>query len=536
MLGYDSSQPWGVGLGLFKEVKRVFKDTAIYGLGSLLPKAAGFILVPIMTRYLTKADYGITSLVMMIASMLGVVMMLGQNGAITLHMRTLHTEGRHDEAGIMLFSSVAFTLVFAAVVFGVLMAAGPTLTPWLMHSDTFTFDPFMATAFALAFIGVPLDLLQAVNRAKGQAKFHTVFQLSYFALNTTVTIIFVVLLRQGAFGFLKGNLAAEIVLAPIALYVLARNMKFKFSKKWAWASLLFGLPLIPHFFAGWILTFADRFMLERLRSLEEVGLYALAYNLSMILNLMTTAINQAWAPVYYDLASRPDERGKLPRLTTVYATAVTAAAAAYMLFSREVLLLLAAPKFHAAAPLVPIVVAGYYGFAMYAVLSTGIFYAKKTKIVPLISVAAAALNIGLNWLLIPYYGMWAAAWDTLIAYAFMAVLARIITGRLFPGSFEDGRLLRLVAIFGTAFLANFGVNALPFSVWVTLALKILLFASVMASFVVLRVITTAELRSVIRRVTRRVRGKRPATPAEEAALQAIATEAEGTEAEDYGPE
>ena len=139
---------------------------------------------------------------------------------------------------------------------------------------------------------------------------------------------------------------------------------------------------------------------------------------------------------------------------------------AYMLFAREALLLLATPRYWQAAGIVPIVVAGYVGFALYSVLSTGIFYAQKTRWIPVISAMAAAVNIGLNVWLVPKYGMWAAAWNTFIAYALMAVVARYLTGQLFPKSFEDGRLFRLVAVFFAVFaadllIASYNVQIVP---------------------------------------------------------------------------
>lgn len=512
---------------MFKEVKRVFKDSVIYGLGGLLPKIAGIVLVPIYTRFLLPADYGLMSLVSMITTMVGVVMMLGQSGSLTLFFRTSQTEGSEDEVRSLLFSVVTFTLLFSGLLFALLLVVGPALMPYLVKSNELAFNPYVIVGLATALFGIPLGLLQAVNRARGQAITHTIFQLTNFTLNTGFTIYFVVALRQGGLGSLKGTLVAAALLCPVALWLLAREMKPKFSMPWLRKSVDFGLPLVPHYFAGWILTFADRYMLERIRSLSEVGLYSLAYNVSMVLNLVATSINQAWGPVYYDLAATEEGRKKLPRLTTIYAAAVTAAAMVYMLLARELLLLLASAKYHAAAGVVPIVAAGYYFFAMYSVLSTGIFWAKKTKWVPLISAVAAVFNIGLNLWLMPRFGMWAAAWNTLAAYALMALVARVVSGRLLPGSFEDGRLLRLVAVFLAAFAANFAVAALPVSAVVAVLLKVVVLALGLMSFAWLDIVTFAELRSTVQRILKRK--PRKLAQDEEADVEAHAGEVESAD-------
>ncbi len=492
---------------MLREIKRVFKDTTIYGLGSLLPKAAGIILVPIYTRFLLPSDYGIMSLASLITSMVAAALILGQNGSLTLYMRSSQKEHAAEDIRQLLFSVTVFILAFGVVATGVLFAFGPQLTARLFRSDQLTFYPYVAIALVTALLGIPFALQQAVNRARGQARVHTFFQLSSFIINTTFTIVFVVALRQGAFGSLKGTFAAAAILAPVALFLLARQMSPHFSWPWLKRSLLFGLPLVPHYFAGWILTFADRTILARYGTLRDVGLYSLAYNIAMVMNLVSLSINQAWGPIYYDLASTDDGRAKLPRLTTVYAVVVVFAGLAYMLFAREVLLLLATPRFWAAAGIVPIVVAGYVGFALYSVLSTGIFYAQKTRYIPLISAIAAAVNIGLNIWLIPKYGMWAAAWNTFIAYALMAAIARYLSGQLFPKSFEDGRLLRLVAVFFVAFAIDLGVAKLALGIVPSIAIKLVVFAMAAGAVIALRVITPDEVRALVKRLTSRRRGQ-----------------------------
>jgi O-antigen/teichoic acid export membrane protein len=514
---------------VFNEIKRVFKDSAIYGLGGLLPKIAGIVLVPIYTRYLLPADYGLMSLATMVTTMVGVVMMLGQSGSLTLLFRSSQAEDSEDEVRSLLFTVVTFTLVFAGLVFALLLLIGPALMPHLVKSGAIAFNPYIVVALSTAALGVPLGLLQAVNRARGQAVTHTLFQLTNFSLNTGFTIYFVVALRQGALGSLKGTLIAAALLLPVALWLLGREMRPRFSPKWLRKSLAFGLPLVPHYFAGWILALADRYMLERFRSLTEVGLYSLAYNVAMVLNLVASSINQAWAPVYYDLASTEDGRKKLPRLTTVYAAATTAAAMAFMLASRETLLLLAAPKYHPAAGIVPVVAAGYYFFALYIVLSTGIFYARKTRWVPAISAVAAALNIGLNLWLMPRFGMWAAAWNTLAAFALMAIIARIVAGRLQPGSFEDVRLVKLAALFCTVFAGNFAIEALQYHVAVGIAIKMVLLAVAIASFVWLDIVSIREVRAFVDRV--RLGRSGTLTVDEAASMEAHTGEVESADAD-----
>lgn len=519
-------QHWCCAAGrdrVLRELKRVFKDTVIYGLGSLLPKAAGLVLMPIYTRFLSTADYGIYSLSMMIASMTGVVMALGQPGSLTLHMR--HKVARSD-LGVLLFTVTSFVLLFGAALLGVGIIVGPRVVPWLSRTGELTFRPYVLLALLIAYAGLPLALVQAVNRARGEARQHTLFQLAQFSVNTAFTLFFVVVLRQGPAGSLRGSLIAALAVAPVALALLIREMRARFSMSWLAASLRFGLPLVPHYFAGWLLTFADRALLARLASMSEVGLYSVAYNLSMALNLFTTAINQAWSPIYYDLSDSEEGRRQLPRLTTVSAAAIAALAMAFTLLAPEVLPVLAAPAYAGARVVIPLVAAGYFFFALYMLTSTPIFYAKRTHFVPLVSGGAAALNIALNLIWIPRWGMIGAAAATLLSYAGMASVSWVVSRRLRPGAFEDLRLFRVVIAYGASLGAAYAIMGLGLPPLARIPLALVALGACTGLLFVLRVITGVEVAQLVERLRRR-RPRAERAPEEDAALEARGQEAVG---------
>ncbi len=246
-------------------------------------------------------------------------------------------------------------------------------------------------------------------------------------------------------------------------------------------------------------------------------MYSYAYNLSMALNLVTTSINRAWGPIYYDLAGTEEGRRQLPRLTTVYASAVAIAAIGFTMYMPDLLVLLASRKeYWAGAGIMPIIVAGYFFFAMYMVVSTPVFYAAKTRWLPPLSAAALVINVGINLWAIPAFGMYGAAWATFAAYVVMAAGARYLAGRV-DGQFEDGRLVAVIAIYALGFAATYAVASLDVSIFVGMALKAVLFALLLLLFVAFRVVTVAELRSLLesppqgegrgdRRAGRRTRG------------------------------
>ena len=513
-----------------KEITRVFKDSSVYGLGSLLPKAAAFVLTPIYTTYLTKAQYGVMATAMMISSMLGILMTLGQNGSLVLFYRgTTEHAGERRET---LFTVFWFVMIFGALILGLGFIIGPSTAHALTGSKSLPFNPYLAVALLIAFISLPQALQQSINRALGQAKLFTAFQLVTFALNTGFTLYFVVELHQGAYGSMKGTLIAAMIVFPASMFVIVRRWTPRMSKSGLKRSLHFGLPLVPHYFAAWALTFLDRSLLMRLSNAGQVGLYSLAYTFSMVLNLFCSAINTAWTPIYYDLADTDSGRRMLPRLTTVYAATITVLAIGFTLLAPDMLIMLANPRFHAAAPVVPVVAGGYFFFALYMVVSTPIFHARKTGWAPAISVSAAVLNVGINLVLIPRYGMMGAAWATLVAYGFMAAVAYYLANRLRPGVFEHGKLAALIGIYAVSLAVGIGFIEIGFGFWLDVLIKLAMLPVFFWLLLLFRLTNITEMRNFVQR-----RHRRPPTPIdsdEDAAEQARMAEETGSMSDTTG--
>ncbi len=120
--------------------------------------------------------------------------------------------------------------------------------------------------------------------------------------------------------------------------------------------------------------------------------------------------------------------------------------------SRDALLLVGKPDFYDAAKIVPIIVLSYIVFGMHYHMEIGIMISKKTKYLAYINMGNAALNIGLNFLLIPKYGAFGAAYATLVCFINKVGWTRWISNRLYPLQFEYGRILKIVVSAGFVFL------------------------------------------------------------------------------------
>ena len=478
------------------------QQSATYGLASALPRVASLILVPVLTRVMTPSQYGIVGVCSIIAAFAATFMAFGMNGTLA---RFYQMPGEPVERRNMVVTVVTLVLVLGAGVTLLTLGIGPLVFPVLGDSSSFAFYPYAALAVVSAYINLPGSLAQALCYARQRATVYAMLQFGSVALMTTFVLILTVGFKGGALGQITGQLIAAVCMLPVGLLVLWPHLGKHFSREWMGRALRFGWPLLPHALFGWALTLSDRLILNRYTSLAQVGVYSLAYSLSMAVTMVTAALNQAWTPMYYKLANTGDWAG-ISRGNTVVSVTCAAACTTLALFSTEVVTLLAGEAYWGATAFMPILVGAYYLQSVYFVMSTPIFYALRTRLVPVLSGLAAGSNIALNLIFIPRYGAMVAAWTTLLAYTIMAGAAWVIGARMHPQAFAQWRLLRLLVITALSIAVSVRVESLPAWDLKTLGLKFLLLAAAGGLVLATRVVTVTEVRTVLAAGRRRLRG------------------------------
>ena len=255
-----------------------------------------------------------------------------------------------------------------------------------------------------------------------------------FALSVIFGLTFVAGYKMGAYGQILGGFISQVTMMIVAIVLLFRGwFTLRLAWRHVWNALVFGLPLVPHLLSAWALTFVDRIMLEHYVPLRDVGFYNLGYNFGMGMLVLVTSINQAYQPYYYGLmSSTPEPESKILKIVSFYVAALGLVTLAGSLFAGELIALLTPQKYQNAAVFVPPILLSYLLVGLYFFVGSPLFYFKKTKLLPIITGAAAVLNILLNYFLIPRYGAIAAAWATLVSYGAMLVIYYVVAQNISP--------------------------------------------------------------------------------------------------------
>ena len=245
------------------------------------------------------------------------------------------------------------------------------------------------------------------------------------------------------FAALVGNLAA----AAYGVLVVRSGLTGRFSRPELKRMLAYGLPLVPAILAAWALALVDRIILSRLGSLAQVGQYAIANRLASLLMLALTAFLFALTPFLFSTYAEDPAQEKAARARTLtYLTFILSLVGLVLtLFAKEIVDVVA-PRFSEAYNAVGPLMLGAVGYGLVSVLTVGFSIARKTGRLALLAVMAAALNIGLNFALIPPFGVVGAAFATAVGYGFLAASYYWVAQRVYPTPYEPKKVLTTLAI------------------------------------------------------------------------------------------
>ena len=412
---------------LTSSIRQLFGRTVVYSLGGLLMRGIGFLLLPLYTRYLTRSDYGILAVTGIVNQILTVVYPLGlQNAVMRFYFSASNEDERLRNSGTMWLAMLSFSLILTLL----LDTFGKNLFPVFFKSVPF--NPFIRMAIWTAFFNATTLLPLVFFRVQERPGAYVITVILTQLQTYMIIVSFVVFQRQGAFSYLQGHFLSMAILTIPYAYLTMRNIRVSLDWSVLRTALAFGLPLVPHALATWVLEFSDRFILEKFVSLDDLGLYSIGYLFGSVMILIGVSVNNAWVPYFYRAMENEGEAAdeNLARLITYYVLALGLLAMVQALFIKELIEIFTAPAFHDAYRVAVWVIGGQLLSGLYFIPANFLMFYKKTSFLAVVTVTSGLLNVGLNWWLVPLHGIIAAAWTTFLGYGLMFGLTWYMSQRV----------------------------------------------------------------------------------------------------------
>ncbi|MCB9730328.1 MAG: oligosaccharide flippase family protein [Deltaproteobacteria bacterium] len=457
---------------------RLSRDTLVYGIGFIVARMAGFLMLPIYTRYLTPENYATLQLLMMSLDVASILLAGGVTAGVNrfYFKRDTEREARSVIVAAWLLMTAFHLLGMAALILG-----SPMLAERVLHDPTAAWLVVLISfSYALdPCITVPMLLMQIQQRSG----LYTIYSVVRLVLQLGLNVLFVVVLGRGVEGILWSTLITYVALAlPLTVWMLVRTRLPLVGA--AFRDLIrFGWPYKLTNAGAFVLTYVDRYFLLASHTLFDTGVYSLAYQFGFVVVYLSAApFMLAWNPQRFRLAREPvEERDRAYNNGfLMFSVLMVSICVGVSLFVTPTLSIIAKAEYHEAALMAPILVAAYALQGWMQVFEFQIQVSERTHwatVGTFISVGAIVL---LYALLIPPFGGYGAAIATLVAFGVRTVTFYIFGQRLWPIAWRLAPHVRLtgfaIAVVGIYYAVR--PSAVTTQLVLATALSLLFFALV----------------------------------------------------------
>lgn len=428
-------------------------------LGTFFRRGASFLLIPLYAAFLAPDAFAVLAFAEVIMSLARILFAFGLDAATFRFYFIVEPGKRRRRFYGTLWLSL---LIMSGTLAGALTLLGPRIFEPLLRQ--IAFEPYIRLALWIAFLRAGFELMtMELFRAQGKANRYALYSGVSFVVMIASQVYFVAVLREGVLGALQGTLLTSMFMALLYARFLFREVEIAFSLSDLRRALAYGVPLLPHFLAHWILRLSDRWILENTVPMTDLGLYSLGDQVRQGYNVVPWSANSAIMPTFGRAAKSEQERSMIPALSSYYLMGVGAVGVAVVLFTPVVLPLIAPPAYQGAARVVPWLILGTFFYAAYFLPMNVLSHTVgDTKSVSLVTLTAGAANILLNVLLIPRFGIMAAAFNTAVGYGLLLALMQWRSQTRLQLGFEYVRAAKVlvagIMLYGLSAVIPLGVD------------------------------------------------------------------------------
>jgi O-antigen/teichoic acid export membrane protein len=455
-----------------RQAERPLRSAVVYSLGYALQRAIGFLMLPVYTRAIAPAKYGLLGVLVSVAAAAAIVFAAGLESAITrAYFQFEHDPVRRERyvqsvwrflvvfpfAGALLLTTLAWPFLHAL--------AGVRVLDLLLA--------LMGAATYVAATTVPLTIL----RARQALRPYLILTFVTALTTPACAALFVVVFDGGVRGFLLATVVANAATLLVALRVMPWRRHVRLDTASVRDSLKLGMPLVPHFFSHWALQLADRLVLAGLVSAAALGVYSLAANIAAPALVILMSLNWGFMPTYARAGADAAVKPLLRRTVTLQVALVVTITLGGMLLGASVVEIMAPPEYHGAGPLVAWLVLGYGFLGLYYIPMNGATLGVgRTAFAWVASSASAGVNIALLFALVPSHGIrWAAIASALGYLALLLLIGVYAHAKPNPVTYDWRRLVPLMALAGLVYAVATATT--PHGQWAALAARTMWWAA-----------------------------------------------------------
>ena len=436
-------------MSLAAQLKRLVRHSAIYGLGGIVSRLLAVILLPLYTDYLPPTAYGQVEIVTAATAVLVIVLQLGISSAF---FRFYFDTKDAVQRLVVVRTSFWFTMTMATVglVIGLVFANPISHALQLGHAPTLV----RAGAVGL-WAQTNYQQLTALFRVEERSVAYAIASIANVLITVVAMVLAVAVFNWGATGLVVGNFVGTLAVYLVLVAYRREQLGLEFDRQLFRKMQTFGMPLVPSALGLWAISFIDREFVAYYNGRGEVGIYSAAIKVASVITFVMLAFRTAWPAFAYSIEDDREAKRTYAFVLTYLLAAASWAALALGALAPWLVSLLTSSHYQRAENGVALLAFGFAVYAGYTVLAIGSGRARRTQLNWVVTGVGAAANVGLNFWLIPRYGMVGASISTAAAYVVLFIGMTVYAQSVYPVPYQWRRLATAVgAAVGLTVLAR----------------------------------------------------------------------------------
>jgi O-antigen/teichoic acid export membrane protein len=405
---------------------KIFKNFSVYAFTSALNSGAVFLLLPLVTSYLTANQYGIYSIFLVAIQSSFFLIGLSCNGALQVEYYKLEK----DKFPIFVSTTIFLNIIIFILCLIISLLFDKSLGQLIgVPSEWLWIIPIIA--FTQVVHQSILAILQVQNKAIVFGVFNSVFAI----FNIGISIFSLKVLNSSWQGLLLSFLTAYLIIFLVGIFYLVKKKLVvpKIDSAYFNDILKFGIPLIPHALSGLVIEFGNRLFIAKFVSLTALGIYSTGFQMGKVISLLETSFTQAFVPVLFDKLTEntKESKKKVVELSYIFLGLLLLAVFVLSFLSPYIFKLFIGASFQGGAQFVFIIALSYFFSGVYKMFVNYLFYTKKTYLLSIIAVINILSSILFNYYFIENFGLKGAAYSLLCSQILNAMIVIIVSNKIY---------------------------------------------------------------------------------------------------------
>ncbi len=479
---------------MLDKLKQLTKETALYGLSTIIGRFLNFLLLPLYTNVFLPDDYGIITNVYAYIGIVSVIFLYGLDSA---YLKFLASDEFRDKK-VIFGTAFNFLMITTSVIILSFFITQDYIKDALKLRGEYEqiFYYVVGVLVLDTIIALPLVYLRVNNQA---LKF-SIIRIVNIIVALFLNIYLLTVLRTGVEGAFISNLVASLSTFLLVVPIIVKNFTIRIDKVALKRMIKFGLPYLPAGISAMMLQVIDRPIVEYMTNLKTLGIYQANYRLGIVMMLFVSMFQYAWQPFAIKLAKEENAGLIFSKVMTLFTAIGSLIIVAMIIFIEPIIKFnfgggyVIGKAYWSGMGIIPIVLIAYLFNGFHVVFSASFFIKEKSGSAPFIMGAGALANVLFNFLLIPFIGIYGAAFATLISYVVIAVGYYFVSQKLYPIHYEYSRLFGILALILIIWMLKVYV---PVKFMPEYIFNIILLAAFTGGFFLFRIIKISDLNRLL---------------------------------------